>query len=252
MHITHQHNLRNINVPGTWTQEASTSDNPSGLVFRLQTGDEIDMGVALSKAAGRIVARHGFTHPACAPYLAASDTGPFRLFNHDMQPRNMLVDPDTGRLVALLDLEGTNALPAVFAQDPPLYLCTYSLFKVIAVGKLDQWKANCDPTMDMFLGILQRLEGEQHQEEEQHQEVEKTPLSTLMRASWESKQWLLHFAMHDLNMADSIFWGQDHYQVNLAPKVDHEELGQEIEAYEELTIRQIAAYEKDRIAGERR
>jgi aminoglycoside phosphotransferase (APT) family kinase protein len=47
------------------------------------------------------------------------NSGPFRVFYDDLRPSNMLVNPKTIRITALLDFEFTNVMPAQFAYDLP-------------------------------------------------------------------------------------------------------------------------------------
>lgn len=189
----------------------------------------------------------------CAPYLNASDTGPFRLFNRDMHCRNMIVDPETGRLAAIIDLEGTAALPAAFAHDPPLYLLMANLDGLLSKGHLKLWQDKYTPILDVFLAIMQHLEAQQPPPPPPEAGTDgEAPLSAKMRASWESKQWLLHYAMHDIEVADLIFWSQEHYQMNCIPHVAEEALEPAMQAYEEHTKKQIESYEQDRIARRRR
>ena len=56
------------------------------------------------------------------PQYCIDDCGPFRLFCDDIRPQNILLDPDTLSITAVLDLEFTNATPAQFAYDPPWWL----------------------------------------------------------------------------------------------------------------------------------
>jgi hypothetical protein len=45
-------------------------------------------------------------------YGVVDDSGPFRVFCDDLWPSNMLVNPKTMRITALLDFEFTNVIPA--------------------------------------------------------------------------------------------------------------------------------------------
>lgn len=58
----------------------------------------------------RFIARHRFKQLISRYCL--DDTGPFKLYCDDLQPTNMLADPETLRITAVLDFEFTNALPA--------------------------------------------------------------------------------------------------------------------------------------------
>ncbi|OAA64568.1 Protein kinase-like domain protein [Niveomyces insectorum RCEF 264] len=245
LYRTQQDTLRSINTPGHWTRDGSD------LLWEPNEGEDIDMDLARAKAAGRIVARHGFAHPDCLAHLNDRDTGPFRIFNVDIHPRNMIVNPDTGRIVAIFDLEGTNALPAAFAEDPPLFLRPFMLFHIIALGKLKDWEKTYAPLLDTYLDTMQRLEARQPPTDAA-EDNGRTPLSASMRASWESKRWLEHFAMSNLNLSDYVFWS--HLYSKMKPILDakQDDLDQEIKAYQLHTERQIAAYEKDRIARKSR
>ena len=57
---------------------------------------------------------------------------------------------------------------------------------------------------------------------------EEKRLSALMHASRESKQWLLHYVMRDLDTTDFIFWVHEYYKVNFIPRVDQRGLEMEI------------------------
>lgn len=65
----------------------------------------------------RFIARHRFAQ--LIPKYCIYDAGPFIPFCDDMRPANMLVNPDTLRITAVLDFEFTNAMPAQFTYDPP-------------------------------------------------------------------------------------------------------------------------------------
>ncbi|CAK7269863.1 hypothetical protein SEPCBS119000_003788 [Sporothrix epigloea] len=242
LHRAYQDDLRSINIPGQWQREED--GGPTDFLWALAEADKIDMDTARAKAAGRIVARRGFAHPDCLSHLSSTDTGPFCIFNRDFHPRNMIVDPDTGRIAAVFDLEGTNAMPAAFAEDPPLFLRPFMLFHVIVFGKLPAWQQYYATLLDTFLGIMERLEAQQL-----HGQKTTPPLSARMRASWESKQWLDHFAMHELDASDYIFWSHLHDKIKTDPDAEQEQA--EIDAYQQHTEKQIADYEKDRVSRKR-
>ncbi|KAG9229911.1 hypothetical protein BJ875DRAFT_537459 [Amylocarpus encephaloides] len=70
---------------------------------------------------GRYVARHCFAQ-LIPTYGLIDDAGAHRLFCDDMRPSNMLVNPETMEITALLDFEFTNVMPAQFAYDLPWWL----------------------------------------------------------------------------------------------------------------------------------
>lgn len=69
-----------------------------------------------------LMARRGFARLAPKYSSKADDEGPFRLFCDDLRPTNMLVDPETLRITAVLEFEFTNAIPAQHVYDVPWWL----------------------------------------------------------------------------------------------------------------------------------
>lgn len=55
-------------------------------------------------------------------YGVIDDAGPSWIYCEDMRPSNMLVDPDTLEITAVLDFACTNALQAQYAYDLPWWL----------------------------------------------------------------------------------------------------------------------------------
>ena len=73
----------------------------------------------------RFIARHRFKQ--LIPQYCIEDAGPFKPFCDDLQPSNMLADPKTFQITAVLDFEFTNTMPAQFAYDPPWWLLLLGL-----------------------------------------------------------------------------------------------------------------------------
>jgi aminoglycoside phosphotransferase (APT) family kinase protein len=65
----------------------------------------------------RYIARHRFRQ--LIPKYCMDNNGPFKLFCDDLQPSNMIADPETLKVIAVLDWEFTHAMPAQFSYDPP-------------------------------------------------------------------------------------------------------------------------------------
>ncbi|KAI9745902.1 MAG: hypothetical protein M1818_000583 [Claussenomyces sp. TS43310] len=65
----------------------------------------------------RFIARHRSAQ--LIPKYCIEEAGPFIPFRDDMRPSNMLVNPETLRITAVLDFEFTNTMPAQFAYDAP-------------------------------------------------------------------------------------------------------------------------------------
>ncbi|KAK6211268.1 putative phosphotransferase enzyme family protein [Colletotrichum tabaci] len=81
-----------------------------------------DAEQAAKIARHRFKARVGFKQLVTLFCKPGDDSGPFLPFNPDLDPRNMVINPENGRITGVFDLEFTNAMPAQFACDPPLWL----------------------------------------------------------------------------------------------------------------------------------
>jgi hypothetical protein len=91
----------------------------------------------------RYIARHLFAELAARNHI--NKDGPFNLCCDDLRPGNILVDPKTLRITAILDLEFTNSMPAQFAYDPPWWL--------LLVGP-DMWLER-GHTMEEFVSLYE-------------------------------------------------------------------------------------------------
>ncbi|TQV95355.1 Protein kinase-like domain [Cordyceps javanica] len=157
-------------------------------------------------AALRYQARHHFKQLSNSPEFRLRDNlGPFRAFNPDLDTRNMTVDTKTGKILGVFDLEFTNAMPAQFACDPPL-----SLFKVLPGSALDRgyfaWFLHMyEPVLEQFLDAMRREELKLGDEL-----CGQTPLSSLMRNSWETKRVWFNFGLTHSDYVDAIFWAVLH------------------------------------------
>ena len=232
--------LRNINIPGAWNKDG---------YFDFQEGDDIDIERALKTARGRFLARHAMALPTAAAHLD-NDVGehnekPFVLFNPDLCARNILVDLDSARITALIDFEYTNAVPAAFADDPPVWLWPMNFVRLLTFGFFNEWRMLYKPRLDAFLAVLERVEQKQYQPPQKASEP--PPLSVRMRTSWDKKTFLLNYALQYAYLADTIY----HDQPALFPVVPEAVSGtddwlQKVHAYEEYTRWQIGLYEADR------
>lgn len=104
----------------------------------------------------RFIARHRFKQ--LIPKYCIDDAGPFKVFCDDMQPANMLIDPDTLRITAVLDFEFTNSMPAQFTYDPPWWLLLRGPDVWLDRNGGDEFLARYVPRMEQFLRALERVE----------------------------------------------------------------------------------------------
>ncbi|KAK1964925.1 hypothetical protein LY78DRAFT_638550 [Colletotrichum sublineola] len=187
----------------------------------------------------RFRARMGFKQlvPLFCDHI--DDRGPFLPFNPDLDPRNMVVNPDTGRIMGIFDLEFTNAMPAQFARDPPLWL-----HRVLPGQCLDRdffpwFLKTYQPYLDLFIVAMKKIEKGGQAENGQK------PLSTMMLESWASKRCWFNYAAHHADHIDAIYWAELH---KLHPDGDKPEIStimeSEMKRYVEHTERQITAFEQ--------
>lgn len=106
-------------------------------------------------ARSRFIARSQFTQ-LISEYCV--NNAAFILFCDDMRPANMLVDPETLQITALIDFEFTNAMPAQFTHDPPWWLLLSGPEFWLDRGLTDEFIACYEPRMEQFLLALERVE----------------------------------------------------------------------------------------------
>ncbi|KAI5862075.1 hypothetical protein GGS23DRAFT_598088 [Durotheca rogersii] len=146
----------------------------------------------------RYVARHCFAK--LVPFYGIiDDFGPFRLFCDDIRPSNMLADPKTMRITALLDVEFTNVMPGQYAYDLPWWLILGNPAIMISEGK-QEFLDLFEPRKEQFIRAVERAEdasalpaGEQR-------------LSVRMRDSWDSGRFWFNLAARSSFDVDEIYW----------------------------------------------
>lgn len=222
---------RNINIPGTWSAEG---------YLDFQKGNDIDMARALATARGRVLSRRAMDLPTYAAHLADDDRRPAIIFCHDLSPKDILVDPATGQIRALLDLEFTNAMPASFAEDPPVWLTTFSLGLCLERGLLPSWQGMYKCTLDAFLKALAQTEKECGDDDA----ASFQSLSSRMQRSWTSERYLANHALHRAETTDILF----HEVPALFPAPDAFVGADDVARYQEHTVRQIKSYENERLS----
>ena len=106
------------------------------------------------------------------PQYYIDDCNFFKLLYDDLRPQNMVIDPDTLRTTAVLDLEFTNAMPSTL---------------VAAVGRgprgrnYEAFVAAYKPRMERLVRAI-----EHEASYETMGRRGKKPLSSLMRESWDT------------------------------------------------------------------
>ncbi|KAL7919503.1 phosphotransferase family protein [Trichoderma austrokoningii] len=150
----------------------------------------------------KYIARQLFRKLAADNRLAEQEFehGPFPLWCDDFRPANVLVD-ENDKVVAAIDWEFTYAAPAEFSLSPPWWL----LLKAPDDWEagLDDWVANYEPRLEVFLRALERKEKDFMA---QGRLEESEILSSRMRKSWESGHFWVTYAARRSWAFDGIFW----------------------------------------------
>ncbi|KAF4339182.1 kinase-like domain protein [Fusarium beomiforme] len=128
------------------------------------------------------------------------NAGPFRLFCDDLRPTNMLIDPETLRIVAVFDFEFTNAMPAQFVYDVPWWLLLQPPAVWLRQNKLEEFLRLFEPRKDQFIRSMERAEAKMSSQTQQ------LPLSTRMRDSWNSGRFWFNLASRCSFDVDDFYW----------------------------------------------
>lgn len=150
---------------------------------------------------GRYVARHCFAK-LIPTYGMNDDAGPHRLFCDDMRPSNMLINPETMEITALLDFEFTNVMPAQFAYDLPWWLILRDPGIEVSEGEAGKQKFLdlFEPRKEQFIHAMESVEARSAQP------AGEPLLSARMRDSWESGRFWFNLASRNSVDVDQIYW----------------------------------------------
>ncbi|KAH7348424.1 hypothetical protein BKA65DRAFT_605849 [Rhexocercosporidium sp. MPI-PUGE-AT-0058] len=178
----------------------------------------------------RYVARHCFGK-LIPTHSIIDDSGPFRSFCDGLRPSNMLVDPKTMRITALLDFEFTNIMPAQFAYDLPYE------------GKqksLDLF----EPPEEQFIHAMERVEAKSALP------AGEPRLSARMRESWDSKRFWFNLVSRSSFDVDQIYWEVLHKEGLGEAMLDTATLARKEEFLERkrITSRRVKGIPKRRVS----
>lgn len=150
------------------------------------------------EARNRYISRHLFAQSVDKHCI--NDSGRFKLFCDDFRPQNILVDPETLRIKAVLDLEFTNAMPSQYASEPPWWLLLVGPDSYLLRGRtIQEFVDAYELRLEQFLKAMERAEkGREGSDSEK-------PLSCLMRESWATKRFWFNYAMRKPFDVDEIF-----------------------------------------------
>lgn len=184
----------------------------------------------------RFIARHRFKK--LIPRYCIDDTGPFKLYCDDLQPSNMLADPDTLRITAVLDFEFTNAMPAQFTYDPPWWLLLLGPDMWLERHSMEKFLARYVPKMEQFLRALERVEKRSSLEASRQSPL----LSDRMRDSWATGRFWFDYGIRKSFDIDAVYWAALHKE---GDDMLDEQLEEEIEKFVDLKMDQLRAYDAE-------
>lgn len=185
----------------------------------------------------RYVARHLFAQ--LVDQYCIDDCGPFKLFCDDFRPQNILVDPKSHRITAVLDLEFTNAMPSQYSSEPPWWLLLAGPDSYLFRGHtIEEFVAAYEPRLEQFLQAMQRAERAREMPQ-----LEK-PLSSLMRESWHTKRFWFSYAARKPFDVDVLFQSCLNEAGAGVESLD-EEVRAGLEPFVQMKMEQLRAYDRD-------
>ena len=187
----------------------------------------------------RFIARHRFAQLISKYY--PEDCKLFIPFCDDMRPSNMLIDPETLQITAVLDFEFTNAMPAEFTYDPPWWLLLSGPEVWLERCAMDEFVTLYEPRMEQFLRALERVETEMALEVKQPGGLS---LSTRMRDSWTTGRFWFDYAARKSFDVDTIYWAALHKDGAGIELLD-DKARAEMEPFTQIKMEQLKAYEEE-------
>lgn len=184
----------------------------------------------------RFIARYRFKQLITRYCL--DDLGPFKLYCDDLQPSNMLADPDTLRITAVLDFEFTNTMPAQFAYDPPWWLLLLGPDMWLEHHSMEAFETRYVPRMEQFLPALERVEATENLEGSQSSPL----LSVRMRDSWATGRFWFNYGIRKSFDIDAVYWAALHKD---GDDVLGDTMGEEMEKLADLKTDQLRAHDAD-------
>lgn len=118
----------------------------------------------------------------------------------DLQPTNMLVDPDTLCITAVFDFEFTNIMPAQFTYDVPWWLLLQPPAVWLRDNRMEDFLRCFEPGKNQFIRAMERAEARSLLP------AGEPRLSTQMRESWESRRFWFNLASRCSFDVDDFYW----------------------------------------------
>jgi aminoglycoside phosphotransferase (APT) family kinase protein len=191
-----------------------------------------NLGDNPADAKRRWIARQRFRQ--LIPKYCKNNNGPFKLYCDDLQPSNMLADPETLKVKAILDWEYTLALPAQFTYDPPWWLILKGPDVWLERYSIKEFVTRYESKLEIFLRALERVES--------GLPPTSPTLSSRMRDSWRSGQFWFDYGIRKSLDVDDIYWGAFHQE---GDDVLSEEQQKELDEFVEQKMKDVKAYDKE-------
>lgn len=180
----------------------------------------------------RYIARHRFRQ--LIPKFCKDNHGPFKLYCDDLQPGNIMADPETYKIQGILDWEWTHAMPAQFSYDPPWWLILKGPSFWLESYDMKEFLNRYEPKLQQFLAALERVEAKQP--------LVEPKLSARMRESWESRQFWFDFGIRKTLDIDEVYWGAMYRE---GDEVLDEEEQKDLEEFIEQKMKDVREYDKE-------
>ena len=187
----------------------------------------------------RFFARHRFKQ--LIPKYCIQDAGPFKPFCDDLQPSNVLADPETLQITAVLDFEFTNAMPAQYAYDPPWWLLLLGPDMWLERRTMEEFLTRYEPRMEQFLRALERVEARSGSKRKQ---ARGPRLSTRMRDSWRTGRFWFNYGIRKSFDIDAVYWAALHDGRVGVDSLDNE-ARTEMESMRQMKMEQLKAYKEE-------
>jgi aminoglycoside phosphotransferase (APT) family kinase protein len=189
------------------------------------------------EALNRYVSRHLFAQSVDRHCI--NDRGPFKLFCDDFRPQNIMVDPNTLRIKAVLDLEFTNAMPSQYASEPPWWLLLVGPDSYLLRGRtIEEFVEAYKPRLEQFLKAMEQAEqGRESLDDEK-------PISSLMRDSWDKKRFWFNYAARKPFDVEVLFDSCIKEGDTGIESLD-EEARAGLESFVEMKMKQLKAYDNE-------
>jgi hypothetical protein len=235
--------------PTTTFKHASDYFRSIGDIHLTHLKTQRNIAFTSEEARARYIARHRYLQLIAKYYPSntSEDSGPFVLYCDDLRSANMIVDPDTMRVRAVIDWEFTNAMPAQFTHDPPWWLLLSDPGTWVDSNQVQDFRDLYEPQLKRFLAQLRIAEDEDAAELHQAGQGDKPRLSERMLASWESGHFWFDFASRKSYDVDTVYWRVLHGDEDGdALDLLDESVRRGVEGFVEEKMKQYDEYNKDR------